>query len=1475
MHKKLLLFFLAFFFFSSPSLASAQVKIMPMGDSITAGQYPCKLKPLLDAAGINYKFVGGQFTCDYHEGHSGWSTSDMAYGNGGTFSNRTTPNVTTMATKYTPDIVLLMLGTNDGIASLDPDSYAQSMVNLSHIISELQKANHSVQILLAKIPPFIGYDGVDRTIAVSKYNTKLESTFASRPGIKIVDQFGPYAGIPAYVPKTDSNLESGVAYIHPNANGADKIARKFLAAISGAVDPANTCVANGNYCVASRNDCLSGDLPQSGGLCGNGLLCCQRTTPSTTGILQNELDYWLDTKNVDAYLVWQYGYELGSNVSSGDKYTFYKGDPVCSILKAKAQSSPTKYIGVNVPNLAQIPTLINPVLDDLKNNCGVNIIRIWGVPVNGVANTDGIKAVLSAANARGIKVIIVLSDYSNSSDPILPGSIRTDPTQWYSGGYRTTHYDIYVRDLILNIGNNTTIYAYELANEPHCGGIAGCVAPYATWAGRMADLINNNLSAPILVSIGQKASENTTRGDSPGIGNPEDFRMSNSASSSITAASGHYYTDAEKLVVASAESIARSLGKKFYIGEANLNFSTTTILPPQNPKTLGFDPLKIPCNQTVPGATIPPNKEFAPLRPYPASPCDPLIPNDAGEGSPNALQSFACGKSLNPQGTFKVPRKIDVASLAEYPGDDNAVTGTYYRCQGTTDFVCAVKRTGYDITIDLAAAQLPIIGNTQDPLDDYTRANQYLDWYLNGTVQQSDQSVLDPNNPADIDRLINFSGPLKKLLPQSTLNDIHSSMTGQFNSNIGTNFHNSLVDDNVRLKNVWSQLFSQVPFASLEDTVSEITIGLIPRQQPGNTDGGDPGLQDVLTGEFDYRGRVITDTNTTGPNNITLTIRGLTGETADPRLYFPHLRNTNFLSALLSQISRPKNIGSHTNILPETAQVISDHQQPVTNDYLTGDNTRNTEINTFTTWPNAVPAPDPLIDYGGYDQRCELTQVRTNPGDELFGRQIKAHINYAQSIRYKPPPVPTTVPGQPACRKDMETCTGGGPGTNNCCDSTQDCQLQENLPCGGNTGYTCPHPWEGTRRCVGGNNQDIELATETRIAVYTKTPLIERIYTTLIGGADSFLRRFIPSQVCKNTDGTERPCTTDEKKHYIRQGAETFPASTAVGYSSSNNPDSPPVATGYTDLSTAKNTAAGNGSGGPLIYFARIGSLFDYFLGSGFTENFNLQKILRPEGFTSSNTGGNPMGNCIPATQLPTLPPSDPTCNDASNSTCHKNFSSPLLQQIFESAASFYHVPVSVLVGIMYNEGGLNPPGWNDARVLAASGPNCIDSTTCANVSTSGAAGPWQFLSQTWDNPQDRYGNAVIEAGIRDGRTPNRCNIIDSTFAAAKALSHGRSGAASYPNSNMCAGTKLNNVVGVSTSCFWNNSDIVTAARQYLGYCEGEKPFQSSLSCTRLGTPTAPFCDYCKVSSDCCTNPNRCYETRTLNIATCNLSISP
>src|SRR3989344_3768842 len=230
---------------------------------------------------------------------------------------------------------------------------------------------------------------------------------------------------------------------------------------------------------------------------------------------------------------------------------------------------------------------------------------------------------------------------------------------------------------------------------------------------------------------------------------------------------------------------------------------TPVFPPPRDPRTEGFTPLKyindIPdapgpaCPQTV-------DPEFHPLRPYPASPCDPLIPRQDPEApaDPDKLYlTFSCANSLNTHGTYTVldvvPRNLIGQSFNECSANlensfgDTFAYQNYYLCGNQ---VCLVHSVSFHTAVNLTASKFPFIGNTQNAFDDQLKVNQYLNWYLAGTVQSSDQIPLDPNIDADMTRLTVFSGPVKKLLSQSAQVHLRTTL---INGPIEEQYHNYIV----------------------------------------------------------------------------------------------------------------------------------------------------------------------------------------------------------------------------------------------------------------------------------------------------------------------------------------------------------------------------------------------------------------------------------------------------------------------------------------------------------------------------------------------------------------------------------------------------------------------------------------------------------------------------------------------------------
>jgi hypothetical protein len=210
----------------------------------------------------------------------------------------------------------------------------------------------------------------------------------------------------------------------------------------------------------------------------------------------------------------------------------------------------------------------------------------------------------------------------------------------------------------------------------------------------------------------------------------------------------------------------------------------------RNPYEWGFPyPHEYDCDEEA-------EYEFDPTRPYPGSPCDPLLLKSWPE---HDYTSFSCGKSLSPQGLTVLPGPIDVNTLPTMPTNLSDVTpNQVYRCADDPSQACMIKSHQYDIRVDLRRSRMPVLGNSEvslvddKDLDDMIKSNQYLFWYLAGTVNSSEHVELDHTNREDSDRIINYSGPLQKLLPFDIVYDIRRDEI--LKGPIKEDFHNYILN---------------------------------------------------------------------------------------------------------------------------------------------------------------------------------------------------------------------------------------------------------------------------------------------------------------------------------------------------------------------------------------------------------------------------------------------------------------------------------------------------------------------------------------------------------------------------------------------------------------------------------------------------------------------------------------------------------
>ncbi|MCS7092756.1 MAG: hypothetical protein NZM26_05430, partial [Patescibacteria group bacterium] len=225
----------------------------------------------------------------------------------------------------------------------------------------------------------------------------------------------------------------------------------------------------------------------------------------------------------------------------------------------------------------------------------------------------------------------------------------------------------------------------------------------------------------------------------------------------------------------------------------------------------------VPCNQVRPTGgqpqdrnyfSNPPLAEFHSLRPYQASPCV--------ETTPASQMAMFCGNDIYIRDTAMISMNgrsfnLSPPSPAQNINPENCEINEPAGTQ-TCTFLVSRNRS---ISVDLSNLNLPALGNTQnvrnitnskvitritskEQIDDAQKLNNYITWYLSGTLYKPEYTYPYPNplslvtgfldeNVDDFRRIIDYSGPLNKLLPQRIQYEARERQIDQAIGNITQN----------------------------------------------------------------------------------------------------------------------------------------------------------------------------------------------------------------------------------------------------------------------------------------------------------------------------------------------------------------------------------------------------------------------------------------------------------------------------------------------------------------------------------------------------------------------------------------------------------------------------------------------------------------------------------------------------------------
>lgn len=550
--------------------------------------------------------------------------------------------------------------------------------------------------------------------------------------------------------------------------------------------------------------------------------------------------------------------------------------------------------------------------------------------------------------------------------------------------------------------------------------------------------------------------------------------------------------------------------------------------------------------------------EFHSLRPYPADPWNEEVSETA----------LFCGNDLVVVDPITVT-KDQATSCETLPNGKE-------KCSFTVS-------NEKNIKIDLSNADFPILGNTESVVnvnkdaddsgfDDAGKTNEYVSWYLNGTINRAEYEFLSPKEKEDINKIIDFSGPLNKLLPWEQQVAYRINTIEQVNDTR----HNQIVACTVAGAPAPCYQESSSIKRRLSDWKGKITYlptwpstwnERIPPQRKNF-----PNFLDYWEAYKEWRGNSCAQLTIPIIKKKVLLCSPIDNPLrpnywADLFPYIPYSSTEDRVGLVETQSLTAYSPSGDVTL----KEVSFDYQEPA--ELFFAHTEEVAELASILQKTFVPQGAENNLSFSSVSptEYCDLVNVRTNEGDDLFAGEIGGVLSYTAEFTCELEPGASnaceSAGGEcinvPSCIRVGKGTVNGGSGCNSISDTC--CSRENPLP-----------PPECTKEIYA------------NLSVITKTPKVDEIWARTVAGPSAIFKRIFP----KIGEGG------------AILGLLDIPGATKVSYSGD-------------DLVYAGNPSSERSGESAELYFPHIGGVSEYFLKG-------IQTILRPKGFGKQILSGQP-----------------------------------------------------------------------------------------------------------------------------------------------------------------------------------------------------------------------------------------------------------